>query len=182
MRSSDRTGRRCWASLAAIALSLGVVAIGASPVDAHSTLSTASPGPGDEVGGRVDHLDLVFAAGLSDATVTLTGPDGALIAGSTTEVQNNRLRFEVDPLEAEGQYVARYEFESFDGDTTRSAYAFSYRAAAPPPKKIGPVDPFSDPEQIATVSPIKYVGLAAVVVAVLGAAALAWSYRPGRSA
>ena len=173
-------------TLGVTALVLSLLVAISSTADAHSTLATAAPGPGDEVGGTVEHLDLVFAAGLSDATVTLTDPEGTLVDGTTSQSQNNRLRFDTDPLTVEGQYVVRYAFDSADGDSTRSAYAFSYQADAPGPQVIGPVDPILEPvlepDQTTTVSPVKYVGLGAMAIALVGAAALAWSRRPERNA
>jgi methionine-rich copper-binding protein CopC len=143
---------------------LVVCVLGAGPAGAHSGLVAASPEPGAQVGGRVTRIELVFDAGVSNPQVTLTAPGEVDVEGTVTQVAPDRLSFEMGPLRVEGEYIVRYGFASADGDLTESAFAFTYRAAAPEPGPITRPEPPAGDRQTNWAVPI----ILLVVAAALG--------------
>lgn len=102
-----------------------------APVDAHSSLITTSPTPGQTVGGALRSIDLVFDAGVEDVEVTFEAPDGEFLDVGIDQQADNWLQLTIDTPEIDGQYIVRFSFISEDGDPVESAYAFSYEADAP---------------------------------------------------
>ena len=111
-----------------------------SSAGAHTALLQGSPGPTQRVGGTVEFLDLVFVDEVSDAVITLEGPDGELIDGSTVVSDGQILRYEMPALVEEGRYIVRYDMISADGDETQSGYIFNYEASALEPVRLGDAD------------------------------------------
>lgn len=108
----------------------------ATPASAHSGVLASSPAPGSTVGGEITHIDIVFDAGLTNARLTLADPDDLPVDGTMAQNAPTWLSFDMEPIDAEGQYIVRYEFDSADGDRTSSAFAFTYLADAPQPMTI----------------------------------------------
>ena len=114
------------------------VALGAGPAGAHTDLLQGSPGPGQRVGGEVDVVDLVFAEPVTEAVVTITGPDGETVAGEMTAADGLIIRFRLDDALTEpGDYQLDYEMISFDTDFTERGYNFTYDPTAPEPIRLG---------------------------------------------
>jgi methionine-rich copper-binding protein CopC len=111
-------------------LLLGVVFLGlvafASPVFAHSDLKESSPVDGQTMRHSIDGVDLVFWSPLSDPAIEVVGPDGAPIEGHTTQVDEISVRFGMEPLTDEGEYIVHYEVRGGDGDLTNGSLAFVF--------------------------------------------------------
>ncbi|MBT8250824.1 MAG: copper resistance protein CopC [Acidimicrobiia bacterium] len=150
--------------LGGLFLVLALCLLGAGPAGAHSGLISASPEPGAEIGGRINQIELVFDAAVTDAVVTLTAPGEVEVDGTLTSAAPERLIFEMNPLQVDGLYLVRYKFASEDGDLNESAYTFSYRAAAGEPGSM------YVPESAATGSGIIWT----ILVALLAVVAILW--------
>ncbi len=107
-----------------------------SIAQAHSSLVVASPSSMQTVGGTIERLDLLFNDGVGQAEMTLEGPGGIVIEGIVEQLDDNWLRYSIEPLTVEGRYVLAYSFISADTDPVSSAYAFTYEAAAHEPIPI----------------------------------------------
>lgn len=107
---------------------------------AHTDLLQGSPGPGQQVGGTVDFVDLVFVDPVADAVITIEGPDGAEIDGTTAVADGQIIRYEMPPLTEVGRYVLRYSMISADGDFTTSGFFFVYDPSAIEPIRLGDAD------------------------------------------
>lgn len=88
------------------------------------------------VGGTIERLDLLFNDGVEQATMTLEGPGGIEIEGTVEQLDDNWLRYSIEPLTVEGRYVLAYDFISADTDPVSAAYAFTYEASAHEPIPI----------------------------------------------
>jgi methionine-rich copper-binding protein CopC len=143
--------------IVAVLLALGALWVFSEPAGAHTDLLQGSPGPGQQAGGEIDFIDLVFVEPVTDAVVTLQDPDGNLIDGETTNPDGQIIRFESsDPIEITGRYIVRYNMTSADGDFTEAAYFFTYNPESVQPVRLG---------QLATSSTLRTVGrIAAGVV------------------
>ncbi len=98
----------------------------AGPVLAHSDLKESRPLGGQTVRDSIDHVDLVFWSAFSDPAVDVVGPDGMLIAGRASEVDDHTVRFTMEPLVHEGEYLVRWEILADDGDLSDGAFAFTF--------------------------------------------------------
>jgi methionine-rich copper-binding protein CopC len=141
--------------VAAIALVLALVSV-AAPAGAHTDLLQGSPGPAQRVGGTVDFLDLVFVDVVTEAVITLEGPDGQLVDGTTVVSEGQILRYEMEPLTETGRYLVRFSMRSADGDDTQSGYFFDYDPTGFEPVRLGEVDIPNDNG--------RYIAIAASVV------------------
>lgn len=109
-----------------------------SPAAAHTDLLQGSPGPGQRVGGEVEVIDLVFAEPVTEALVTVTGPNGEAVTGEMSAADGLIIRFDLDePLSEPGDYQLDYEMISFDLDFTERGYNFTYEPSAPEPIRLG---------------------------------------------
>ena len=121
----------------AVATVLGLVA--AQPASAHTDLLQGSPAPGQNVGGRIDFIDLVFTEPVSEAVITVTF-DGEVLSGTMAATEGPIIRLDLDePLSDPGRYEVRYEMISFDLDDTVETFFFTYDPAAPEPPRLGVV-------------------------------------------
>ncbi|MEM9615366.1 MAG: copper resistance protein CopC [Actinomycetota bacterium] len=137
-RAGRARGRRRRRALLVAAAVLALLLVGPSPAGAHTDLLQGSPGPGQRVGGEVDVIDLVFAEPVTEAAVTITGPDGEDIGGEMTAADGLIIRFSLDePLTEPGDYQLDYEMISFDTDFTARGYNFTYDPSAPEPIRLG---------------------------------------------
>jgi methionine-rich copper-binding protein CopC len=141
-----------------VLLALVALAFGAGPSGAHSTLESASPGPGDSVSGVIDRVELKLSvpyvvgdegdsnififgpapepgADLGDATAHPLAPgrtDRVLITGSVDEVDDLTVALDFAPLLTSGEYQVTWQVVSADdGYLARNAYRFSYDNVLP---------------------------------------------------
>ncbi len=136
MRSDRRrtraAGRSVVARIAcAIALIGALVGTGPNPAAAHANLLAAAPGPGQEVGGVVGRVQMIFDEPITDLEIVFTGPDGGVIETTLVTVGPQQFDVEFDPLQAEGLYVVSYTFVSLDTDFVTLGFAFSYAVDGP---------------------------------------------------
>ncbi len=123
-----------------LVLLLAVVVGSTSAASAHTDLLQGSPGPGQQVGGTVDFVDLVFVDPVANAAVTIEGPDGQELGGTTVVTDGQIIRYEMAPLTEVGRYVTRYSMISADGDFTESGFFFVYEPSAIEPIRLGDAD------------------------------------------
>lgn len=144
--------------------------LGVGAAAAHTDLLQGSPGPGQTVGGRVDFVDLVFMAPVSDAQIEVTGPDGGVVPGQMETTAGQIIRFRMVALSAEGSYAVAYRMVSDDGDDTRASYSFTFRADGLQPIRFGRADvPEPGPGEairwaLTTVAVVALVALCIVLV------------------
>ena len=125
------------AGLALVGVVTALIAVGARPAWAHTSLLQGSPGPGDRVGGVVDFVDLAFLEPVTEAEITVL-LDGEVLAGTTTVAEGRIIRFELDePITEPARYDVTWDMISFDGDATVDGYAFVYDPSAPAARRIG---------------------------------------------
>jgi hypothetical protein len=74
----------------------------------------------------VDRVDLVFWSPFSDPVIEVIGPDGKPIVGQTSQVDDVTVRFGMDPVTQEGEYLVRYQVRSSDGDLSDGAFDFVF--------------------------------------------------------
>lgn len=135
MSSSSRARR----SLAVVATIIVATLALATPAGAHTELDFAVPGPGADVGGVVDRLELTyFGLFVSDPSVIVKGPEGITIPGEVTDLTDATVTYEMDPLEVEGQYIVEWRVTASDGVVAESAFAFTYDEDAPPLERPAP--------------------------------------------
>lgn len=142
---------------------------------AHAALLGASPRPGSTVGGTVRTFEVLLdqrALDLHD--MELTTEAGRPLAGSWAQAAPNLLRLTADePLSTPGNYIVSYRVTVEDGDTTRSAFVFTYAPSASPPPTIPEADIMDERSLVLPVS----LG----ALAVIGGLLVAWAFlRPGR--
>lgn len=124
--------RRVRHVVTALLLTAACVVAAATPVGAHTELDEASPGPGQDVGGTVDSIEISFISPVEDAVILLEDPHGHRIEGMTELVDAVTARFEMAPLDAPGEHIVTWRVIAADGEGQESAYAFTYDPAAPP--------------------------------------------------
>jgi methionine-rich copper-binding protein CopC len=125
--------------LTILLLAAGLLAVPA-PASAHTTLVSASPGPGDKIAPGVRVMALTFIALRESGPhqVSVTGPDDARIAsGRPVLVDRTTLCLSVAELRRPGVYAVSYSTVAGDGDPQQSRFYFqvtdSGRPAATPP-------------------------------------------------
>lgn len=155
-----------------LAALLWFVLVQGSVVLAHAEVIGSSPASGSTVGGDIERIDIVFGDLVSNAVITVTGPDGVL-DGEMVQTAGQVVAFGLDDkLKTEGQYKVEFEFDSLDDqDFVELEYAFTYDSDAlePLPVVAGARNERSGAGSIA-------IGvLAASTVALAGL--LAWRYR-----
>ena len=142
----------------------------AAPADAHTELLQAAPGPGQQVGGTVDFVDLVFLDPVTDASVEVMDESGIIQGGAMdpTATDGRIVRFELDaPLAVTGRYDVRYAVTAADGDRLEATHFFVYEPASPQPQRIGSVPEHEDDQTM-----LWAAGGAMGVIIVVGAAML----------
>lgn len=97
---------------------------------AHANLLAAVPGPGQQVGGTVDGIQMVFDEPITELDVTIEGPEPS-IAPTVDVVGPRQFRLTFPALETQGRYIVRYSFVSLDTDRVELAYVFDYDRSAP---------------------------------------------------
>lgn len=125
--------------LTVLLLAAGMLAVPA-PASAHSSLVSASPGPGDKVAPGVSTMALTFAP-LRDKgphQVSVSGPDDKPVtSGRPLLVDGTTLCFSVVALRRPGVYAVSYSTVAADGDPQQSRFYFqvtdSGRRSADPP-------------------------------------------------
>ena len=137
------------------------------PAAAHTELIQGSPGPGQQVGGTVDFVDLAFLDAVSAVTVTVT-LDGVEVPGAMTADEGRIVHFQFDaPLDAAGRYELSYALTAADGDRIQSGYSFDYEPSSPAPQRIGTPPAHDQGSDTLTLAAAAVLALVAVVGAVL---------------
>lgn len=168
---ATRAVARALRQVAAVAL-LGFLLLSNS-ASAHSNLIDTIPAPERAVGGEVNRADLEFTAGVSNATITLIGPDGVEVPGEVTQPASNELRYLHEPLQLTGQYELTYELLSEDGDTTSGGFVYVYDPTA---------TAVDYPSEGGSNALVAIIGLAVAVAVAVGLAVAAARMRKARLA
>ncbi|WP_212845368.1 copper resistance CopC family protein [Catellatospora sp. IY07-71] len=144
--SIQRPGRRrgrLGGAVAALALALGALLLGASPAWAHNSLVEATPAKNATLATPPAQVKLRFLATLkSDGTkLTVTGPDGAAAAGASAV--SGKIVSAPFTGTAGGAYTVAYEVLSQDGHLIKGSYKFTLdtaesAAASPVPSPAAP--------------------------------------------
>lgn len=155
---------------------VAVAVVGAPNAGAHTEVQRATPGPGAEIGGPVDLVELEFLDPVQPAiTIEVDGPDGIPVAGLETaylEAEGRVARVRFDPLTAIGSYVVSYDYHALDGARQRGSHSFRFTGGGPD-AAVGLDDP-SDPGSAGL------VGLVAFVVVAVAAGVAARVRRAAR--
>ena len=126
-------------------LTLLVALVLAVPVDAHTQVRRATPGPAEVVPAPVETVVLEFLDPvLPTPSIEVTAPDGAPVAGlgQARLVAEDRAEVEFDPIGEGGEYRVDYRFVALDGDEQTAAYTFTVEAAPDSPSvEPSPDDP-----------------------------------------
>jgi methionine-rich copper-binding protein CopC len=123
----------------AVAIVVGVAlgALAARPVEAHSDLIAASPGPGATVGGSITDITLQYDRLVVEFDGRVTDPEGVDVASTSAIESGSTVTISLaSPLSTPGEYAVRHEILSEDGDRVESAYLFTFDPASPPPQFI----------------------------------------------
>ncbi len=160
------SGRYALAMVLAAGLAL---AWPAAMAGAHTQLLQGSPGPGQQAGGTVDFLDLIFVDPVTDVSLVLQDPNGDLVGGEMVVSDGQIIRYEMPALTVPGRYIVRYTMISFDGDSTESAYFFTYEPEATQPARLGdaelpPAEGNGTTILVAAVSVVVGIGLIGLVL------------------
>lgn len=109
-------------------MTLAVLVGAAAPVVAHAEIRERAPAAGQILGGRVDHVDILYLGPIERAEIVLLGPDGERIEIGEAEIRRNGLIVTVDfdPLTVPGSYTVAHRELAADGDEQSDAYAFEY--------------------------------------------------------
>lgn len=119
---------------AAIGALTVVVAVALSaPAAAHSDLRTSRPVDGQTVSSPLTQVDLVFWASVSGSAVTVKDPEGSLVPGQASQVDDVTVRFAMAPTTVSGPYTVEYRLTSGDGDPVSGSIAFTYAPSPPGP-------------------------------------------------
>ncbi len=145
---------------------LVALAAGAGPAAGHTDLLQGSPGPGQQVGGTVDFVDLAFVGPVTDVRIVVTDPDGRPVPGQMVVADGQIVRFTMEPLTVPGRHVLEYDMISEDGDPTEGSYFFSYTPEATQPFPLSRVNLPDPPSE--TGETVRTVALVVAVVALLG--------------
>lgn len=114
--------------LLALAAMLAVL-LPAVPAAAHNPLVEAAPAKNSTVKKAPAAVKLTFLEKLNGFKITVTGPDGAAVAGAAEPKVSGKTA-EVtfaEPL-ANGKYKVAYELVAEDGDALKSSYTFTVDA------------------------------------------------------
>lgn len=158
-------------SVLSVVVLLGLLAA-TQAARAHSGLLVAVPGPGQEVGGEIDRLQLYFGEPLDSVSVRVLDPSNSDISGDYDEPVVGLIEVEVPRLENEGVYVVDYEVDYLDGASFASTYQFTFRADAPAPLPLEFEGVDDDSSLTATMALWVLVGSSIVLVLLL-----AWRLR-----
>jgi len=110
---------------------IGLVALFAGPLGAHTEVWQRAPEMGQVVGGTVDHVDISFWAPVERPQMAIIDPDGrAVPIGPVVLEPGGRIvSVEFPPLTVEGQYVVSHsEFDPVDGDLQTTQFGFTFDA------------------------------------------------------
>lgn len=115
-------------AIAAVLAALTAFVVLAAPVLAHAEIQESAPASGQVLGGRVDHVDILFLGPIERAEIVLIGPDGEQIDVGEAEVRRNGLivTADFDPLSEPGSYTVAHRELAADGDEQSDAYGFVY--------------------------------------------------------
>ena len=126
---AHRSSRPAWAALFLAAV---LLAFGAATAGAHSELSEARPGAGQEVGGTIDKIELEFRSPITDAEIRVFDPQNEELTGPEhTEVDGTIATQEIETITTPGQHQVTYKVIALDGDAQDNAYVFTYDPDAP---------------------------------------------------
>ncbi|MGI9608717.1 MAG: copper resistance CopC family protein [Acidimicrobiia bacterium] len=119
----------------ALPLIIGLLLLVQSPAAADATFVGASPASNATVGGAVSSVQIVFNEVVSQASITIDGPDGPLQLSALVD-SGQVISASFAELSAEGRYVVRYAVISADTDPVDGVFAFMFRAGAPRPLPV----------------------------------------------
>ncbi len=106
-----------------------------SIAEADAVFVGASPASNSTVGGTVTSVEIVFNEIVSEATITIDGPEGAVVPDRIIDT-GQVISASFAELTVEGRYVIRYVVISADTDPVEGAFAFTYREGAPAPLPV----------------------------------------------
>ncbi len=110
-----------------------------TPASAHTDLLQASPGPGQQAGGTIDFIDLVFVEPVSEVVLTVVDPNGDEVAGAMVVSDGHLIRYKIEePLTTTGRYIVGYTMTSADGDFTEADFHFAYHPDLTQPQRLSP--------------------------------------------
>lgn len=126
--------RSLTATIAAVILTAGLVATGASSATAHDVLLSSAPAPDSTVDGSLDTVTLNFAAaplaGLESAiTIQVTDASGTAVSDGTIDIDGATITTGVD-LSAAGTYQLGWRSVSEDGHPISGTSAFTSTGTA----------------------------------------------------
>lgn len=189
---------RLWALVAALLVAFGAALATASPAQAHDELIGSDPAADSSLDALPAQLTLTFSAEIADdegaSVVQVTDAAGTALADGSPVIRDNVL---TQPLagEASGAVTVLWKVVSSDGHPISGEFSFSVpdapaptpsetpsESAAPEPAETTPAvtdapDMTEDPVATAFASPLTWVGIAAVAIAVI---ALIWAARRRR--
>ncbi|RII95583.1 copper resistance protein CopC [Clavibacter michiganensis] len=121
--------RSLTSTIAAVILTAGLVATGASSATAHDVLLSSDPAPDSTVDGSLDTVTLNFAAaplaGLESAiTIQVTDASGTAVSDGTIDIDGATITTGVD-LSAAGTYQLGWRSVSEDGHPISGTSAFT---------------------------------------------------------
>ncbi len=111
---------------------LGALVFSPAPVAADAVFVASSPAIRGLVGPPIDTLEIVFNEVVTEAAITVSGPEGLLTP--TESVREGRIvSLSFDPIETEGVYEVRYSVISVDTDPVSGGFQFTVQEGAPAP-------------------------------------------------
>ncbi|GHJ45140.1 hypothetical protein Cs7R123_24820 [Catellatospora sp. TT07R-123] len=123
---------RTWAYALVAAVAAALLALVAQPAWAHNSLVSASPAKNAALTAPPAQVTLKFLATLKKdgATLTVTGPDGAVAAGAPA-ISGKSISAPFTGT-AGGAYKVAYEVSSEDGHVVKGSYTFTLAGQASP--------------------------------------------------
>lgn len=122
--------------IALFLLTFGVALAATGPVGAHAGILGSSPSPGSTVGGTIEGYDVWFDQTIVELySMGLATEAGTEVPGEWSQPAPNLIRFTPDEVQTNADnYILSYKMLAEDGDTTRSAFVFTYEPDAAPPE------------------------------------------------
>ncbi len=142
---------------------VAAVSLGATAASAHTEVQRATPGPGEQVAGRVDQVELVFLDPVQPGLdIEVVDGDDAPVAGLESARLGDdgrvaRVRF--DALTTIGSYVVTYGYTALDGARQRGSYSFRFTGGGADEVPVGLADP-DDPGSAGVIGLVAFVSLA----------------------
>ncbi|MEZ5381101.1 MAG: copper resistance protein CopC [Microthrixaceae bacterium] len=105
---------------------------------AHATPLGFSPTPGSTVGGPIDAYEVLLDQPVIELhSMGLSTEAGTELSGKWSQPAPNLIRFTSDRVvDKPGNYILSYRMTAEDGDTTRSAFVFTFDPDAGPPDPV----------------------------------------------